>query len=243
MKKIIISSVLLLSGCAADDKTTFLEPVSEVKKEAVLNNVKNVDWDMKYTSGKELLYLINAGKAKPGYVFKSYSDVELDMQPITDGNNVRINPFKYSGIRYELKAGKLGQSYLTFSMPGRKQNNNGVYIGHNAFGVKREVDKVSVMEYINAVRYHKNDSSLYGIKVDNCIIPSYDVKDHGDDIKIEYVASLFSDYYIGDKSSMEPTINFTVNAKIQTYYFESRIISARLINLKNKKIYDCSVIF
>lgn len=243
MKKIIISVALLLNGCAVNEKTKNLEQVSEEKEPTVLNDVSKVDWDIKYTSGKELLDLINAGKVKPGYIFKSYTDVELDMQPTTDGTNVRMNPFKYSGISYELISGKLGQNYLAFDMPGRKQRDDGKYVGVNAFGVQKQVDKVSVVSYVNAVQYNKRDDSPYGIKVDNCIIPSYDVKDDASNIKMEYIASLFTDAYISDNARMQPTINFTVDAKIQEYFFESRIISARLINLKNNKVYDCLVVF
>ena len=37
-------------------------------------------------------------------------------------------------------------------------------------------------------------------------------------------------------------MDFTIDAKIQKYFFESKVISARVVNIKTKKIYNCSVV-
>ena len=85
MKKIIVASMVFLSGCASDVKVKHVEPVDDVKKEFVSGEGSNVDWDVEYTSGSELLKLIDSGEVKPGYIFKSYVSVEMDLIPIVDG--------------------------------------------------------------------------------------------------------------------------------------------------------------
>lgn len=242
MKKIIVASMVFLSGCASDVKVKHVEPVDDVKKEFVSGEGSNVDWDVEYTSGSELLKLIDSGEVKPGYIFKSYVSVEMDLIPIVDGSNVRMNALAYGGIEYELIAGKLGQDYLVFDMPGRVQKNNGSYVGSNSFGVRKKIDKVSVVEYMNAVKVNNKSDSPYGIKIERCIIPSYDVKDDGSNLKIEYIAKLLTNSYLSDKGRMGPTMDFTIDAKIQKYFFESKVISARVVNIKTKKIYNCSVV-
>ena len=46
------------------------------------------------------------------------------------------------------------------------QKNNGSYVGSNSFGVRKKIDKVSVVEYMNAVKVNNKSDSPYGIKIE-----------------------------------------------------------------------------